>query len=253
MKYLESAADNAPLWRHPEFAQGFRNMVGPSLGIAAWGLMTGVAARGYGFSPLEAILLCNLVFAGSAQMAAMPLMLAGAPLWVIWATGFCVNLRFLVFSAHLRHYFLHLPLAQRWFTGFFCADLNYAMLVQRYPEPPKTDEQRRASMAYVYGAMLINVASWMLPSAAGALLAGFIPAQWGLGFAGILALVGILTSMVTTRLRAVAAGVAAVVALLAVALPLKLNILTAILAATMVCVWLQQHPVAPTQGGGDGD
>jgi predicted branched-subunit amino acid permease len=242
-----------PLWQHPEFAKGFRDMASPSVGIAAWGLMMGVAARGYGFSPLEAILLCNLVFAGSAQMAAMPLMLAGAPLWVIWATAFCVNLRFVVFSAHLRHYFMHLPLAQRWVTGFFCADLNYAMLTQRYPEPPPAGEQRRASMAYVYGAMLINVGSWMASATAGVLLASLIPGEWGLGFAGILALVGITCSMVATRLRVVAAGVAAVVALLTIALPLKLNVLAAILAATLACIWLQQRPTRDMQGGGDGD
>jgi predicted branched-subunit amino acid permease len=244
---------NPPLWRHPEFAQGFRDMANPSVGIAAWGLMTGVAARGYGFSPLEAILLCNLVFAGSAQMAAMPLMVAGAPLWVIWATAACVNLRFAVFSAHLRHYFVHLPLPQRWFTGFFCADLNYAMLTKKYPAAPTTEEQRRTCLAYTYGAMLINVSSWIIPSTVGVLLASFIPSRWGLGFAGLLALVGILCSLATTRLRVAAAGVAAVVAMLAIALPLKLNVLMAIFAATVVCVWLQQRSTRPTSEVSDGD
>ena len=32
------------LWRHPEFRRGARDMTGISLGIAAWGLVTGVAA-----------------------------------------------------------------------------------------------------------------------------------------------------------------------------------------------------------------
>ena len=30
-------------WRHPEYRRGAREMVGISLGIAAWGLVTGVA------------------------------------------------------------------------------------------------------------------------------------------------------------------------------------------------------------------
>ena len=30
-------------WRHPEFARGAREMVGTAIGIAAWGLITGVA------------------------------------------------------------------------------------------------------------------------------------------------------------------------------------------------------------------
>ena len=40
-----SASDPAPapLWRHPEFARGARDMTGTALGIAAWGLLTGIA------------------------------------------------------------------------------------------------------------------------------------------------------------------------------------------------------------------
>ena len=52
-----------------------------------------------------------LVYAGSSQLAAIPLLFAGAPAWVILATGFCVNLRFVVFSLHLRPYLMHMP---RW-------------------------------------------------------------------------------------------------------------------------------------------
>ena len=46
-----------------------------------------------------------LVYAGSAQLAALPLIAAGAPLWVIVATGFITNLRFVIYSAALRPHF----------------------------------------------------------------------------------------------------------------------------------------------------
>jgi hypothetical protein len=39
-------------------------------------------------------------------------------------------------------------------------------------------------------------------------LANFIPTSWGLGFAGILCLVGILCSLASTRMRVVSAAVA---------------------------------------------
>ena len=51
-------------------------------------------------------------------------------------------------------------------------------------------------------------------STLGIALANFIPQSWGLGFAGVLSLVGILCSMATTRLRMLAvliAGAAAIV------------------------------------------
>ncbi len=91
-----------PLWRHPEFARGARDMAGVSLGIAAWGLLTGVAMAKSGLPLPLALLMSLLVFAGSAQLAVLPLMTGGAPLWVVWATAFCVNLRFIVFSAGWR-------------------------------------------------------------------------------------------------------------------------------------------------------
>lgn len=215
-------------------------MVGPSVGIAAWGMMTGVASLGYGLSPLEAMLISTVVFAGSAQMAAMPLMLAGAPLWVIWATALCVNLRFVVFSAHLRDYFMHIPTVRRLSTGYFFGDLSYVMLTRRYSQPPTQAADRQAMEAYVYGMSCINVASWMGAAVLGVGLAQFIPSQWGLGFAGILALVGITCSLASTRLRVLAFAVASVVAVLSFALPLKLNILVAIAAATFACLLTQR-------------
>jgi predicted branched-subunit amino acid permease len=64
--------------------------------------MTGVAMVKSGMSVFEAVAMTMLVFAGSSQLAAIPLLVAGAPAWVILATGFCVNLRFVVFSLHLQ-------------------------------------------------------------------------------------------------------------------------------------------------------
>ena len=44
-------------------------------------------------------------------------------------------------------------------------------------------------------------------STVGVVLANFIPTHWGLGFAGILALLGLLCSLASSRLRWVSAGV----------------------------------------------
>jgi predicted branched-subunit amino acid permease len=73
-------------------------------------------------------------------------------------------------------------------------------------------------------------------------LAHVIPLRWGLGFAGILALVGILCSLINTRLQAVAAGVGSSAAVAAYAMPLKLNIVVAIAAAVAMCLLLEQKP-----------
>ena len=77
-----------------------------------------------------------------------------------------------------------------------------------------------------------------------------IPAAWGLGFAGILALLGVLCSLASSRLRFVSAGVAGAAAVAAWALPLKLNILVAIASAVAICLVLEKfRPTGPAGGG----
>ena len=79
--------------------------------------------------------------AGSAQLAVLPLMSSGAPLWVVWATALCVNLRFMIFSAQWRPYFGGYPFWQRVRLAYFTADLNYVLFMRRFPEPKAAPEQ----------------------------------------------------------------------------------------------------------------
>ncbi len=230
------------LRRHPAFREGFRDMSPQAAGTAAWGLMTGVAMAKSGLSLTEAFAMALLVFAGSSQLASLPLLVAGAPAWVVLATGFCVNLRFVVFSLHLRDYLLHLPRWRRLVTGYLTTDLTYVMHVRRYPRPPQDAAERLEQEAYLAGNCSINWSSWMLPSLLGISLANFIPPGWGLGFAGILCLVGILWSLASTTLRLVALGVGGATAVAAYALPLKLNIVLAIGVAVLVCLTLERLP-----------
>jgi predicted branched-subunit amino acid permease len=220
-------------------------------GIAAWGLMTGVAMMKSGLSLVEALSMALFVFAGSSQLAAMPLMIAGAPMWVVLATGFCVNLRFVVFSIHLRPYVMHQPLWRRLMSGYFTADLSYVMFTKRFPHPAARDDVAllRAQEAYLAGNCFVNWCSWVGASLLGIALANAIAPQWGLGFAGILALLGIVCSLTSSRLRIVSCAIAGAAAVVAYALPLKLNILVAIGVAVVVCLSLEKLRPAVTARG----
>ena len=68
-------------YRHPAFMEAVRDLAPQAPGVAAWGLMTGVAMVKSGLSVTEALLMALTVFAGSSQLAAMPLIQAGAPVW----------------------------------------------------------------------------------------------------------------------------------------------------------------------------
>jgi predicted branched-subunit amino acid permease len=238
-------------WRgtvaHPAFRLGVMEMAGPSLGIAAWGLVTGVAMVKAGLSVPLALLMTFTVFAGSAQLAVVPLMAAGAPMWVIWTTAFCVNLRFVIFSAQWRPFFMHLPLRWRLLAGYVAGDINYVLFMKRFAAPTddEVDEHalRQTTMAYYSGTVTANYLAWQVPSVIGIVLAEAIPTHWGLGFAGTLALLGLMYSLVSDKATLVAAVVAGGAAVAAFALPFKLHIVVAIAAA--VCVGLM------IDGGGD--
>ena len=230
MSSPSASSASLPIWRHPEFSRGAREMVGISLGIAAWGLVAGVAMAKSGLGVGLSLLMSLIVFAGSAQLASLPLIAAGAPMWVVWATALCVNLRFVIFSAQWRPYFGHLPLRMRLWIAYFTADLNYVVFMKRFPQPRPAPEQ----IPYFFGGVAVNWPSWQIPSIAGLLLADAIPTEWGFGFAGTLALLGLTYSLVSDRATWVAAGVAAAAAVAAYAMPLKLNIVVAIAAAVAI-------------------
>jgi predicted branched-subunit amino acid permease len=229
-----------PHWHHPEFRRGAREMTSIALGIGAWGLVTGVTMVKSGLGIPLAITMSLLVFAGSAQLASLPLIAAGAPVWVVWATAACVNLRFVIFSAGWRPYFGHLPRGQRTLLSYFTADLNYVCFMRRFPEPRPSDEQ----LPYFWGGVAVNWVAWQFLSMLGIALADVIPTQWGLGFAGTLALLGLTGSLLNDKATWVAAVVAACAAVAAYSLPLKLNIVVAIAAAVAIGV-LMDHFAPP--------
>ena len=217
-------------------------MLGTAIGIAAWGLITGVAMGKSGLPLPLMVLMSLLVFAGSAQLAVLPLMSSGAPIWVVWATALCVNLRFVIFSAQWRPYVMAYPLGVRLRLAYFSADLNYVIFMRRFPEPRPSPEQ----LPYFWGGACTNWLAWQLPSLTGILLADTVPLHWGIGFAGTLALLALALSLLAGKATGVAGLVAGCAAVAAYALPLKLNIVVAIAAAVAIGLLMDHStPRAP--------
>jgi predicted branched-subunit amino acid permease len=232
--------------RHPAFWHGVRDISGLSVGIAAWGLMTGVAMTHAHISTAAALFMSVWVFAGSSMLAAIPLLAQQAPMWVILATGFCVNLRFVVFSAHLRPYLMHWPRLQRLTLAYLTADLSYVQFVRRFPHPPTQQEERLEQRAYLLGNTGLNWLSWTVANCVGVLLSQWVPIEWGLGFAGMCALTGLTISLAQDGMKSLSAGVAGAAAVASAAWPLKLNILLGIAVAVALCLL-----IAPRQARDD--
>ena len=205
-------------------------------GIAAWGLVTGVAMAKSGLSLPLAVLMSLTVYAGSAQLASLPLLASGAPMWVIWAAAFCVNLRFVIFSAQWRVHLGHLPRGWRLAIGYLLADLNLIAFQRAWPGGKREPGQVR----YIVGGIVTIWLTWQIPSLLGIFLSEAIPTQWGLGFAGTLAMLGLTYGLMNDRSTWTAAAVAGAAAVAAYALPLKLNIVVAIAAAVAAGLMIEQ-------------
>ena len=224
------------LLHEPQFRRGARDMLSFGPGLAAWGIVTGVAMTQSGLGVGLAILMSLTVYAGSAQLASLPLLASGAPMWVVWASAACVNLRFALFSAQWRPFLDHLPRGRRLALGYLLADLNLVMFQKAWPSGRREPGQARYAAGGAFTCWLV----WQSTSMLGILASSQVPMSWGLGFAGTLSMLGIAYALLVDRSAWVAAIVAATAAVAAYALPLKLNILVAIAAAVAAGLLLER-------------
>jgi predicted branched-subunit amino acid permease len=224
-------AHDPEAWR-----EGFKTGLPTLFGIAAWGLVVGIAMVKTGLTAMQATGMTLLVFAGSAQLASLPLIAAAAPIWVIFATALVVNLRFVIFSALLGPHFAHLPWKQRFLLGYVSGDLTVAMFLQRYP----TAERVAGKLAYLKGLMYPNWFAWQIGSLAGIFLGSAIPAEWGLGFAGTLAILCITVPLIINHAALCGVVVAGAISVLAYGLPYKLGLLLAVLVGMITSMIIEE-------------
>jgi predicted branched-subunit amino acid permease len=204
------------------------------LPTAIWGLVAGVAMIKTGLTVPQALAMTLLVYSGSAQMASLPLIAAGTPVWVALLTAGIVNLRFIIFSATMWPYFSRLPFARRMLLGYVTADIGVALFMARYANAPDAERGSTEQLWYFTGIASATWLAWQPLSIAGILLAEVIPGAWGLEFAAILALIAIMLPMLSGRPAIAGCLTAGAVAVAAAPLPLKLGLLLAVIAGVAV-------------------
>ena len=232
-----------PQERKAAFRGGQRAILHSLPGSAAWGLVSGVAMVKGGLTVPWAIMMSLLVYAGSAQLAALPLIVAGAPLWVIVATGLITNLRFVIYSAALRPYFASESTGKRAALGFFMTDFTFTLFMRHAQENTLPVQNRDAWFA---GVCASNWITWQVCALTGIVAASYVPTEWGLEFTGTLALIALVGPSLKARPALIGFVVAAMVALLAHGLPFKLGLfcgaIAGIVAATLADSWQEREP-----------
>ena len=230
--------------RRHAFARGLRAVAPAIIATGTWGLVTGVAMVKIGLTTAQALGMTLLVFAGSAQLAALPLIAAAAPIWVVLLTATVVNLRFVIFSAGLQPYFSRFSLGRRLLLGYITSDVGFALFLSRFVNAPAEERGSLEQVWFFLGMAAGNWIAWQTMSVLGILLAAQVPGAWGLEFASILALIALTLPMIASRPALVGAATAGVVAVVGAGLPLKLGLVAAVvvgIAAAMAAELLLER------------
>ena len=222
--------------------EGFDALLPTTPATFIWGLVTAVAMVSAGLSPAYTMLINVVVYAGSAQLAVLSLLVAHAPLWVVWLTAAMVNVRFVIFSGAIKPYFRHLSLRERLLFGFLNGDINCMLFTHRYRSldganpPPANLEQR----SFFVGMALTNFVFWQIGIVFGIALASVVPTEWGLQLAAALTLLILIIKMVDNWAGVAGCVVAALTAVYFHDLPNKLWVLVAIVVGVAVALVVER-------------
>lgn len=206
--------------------EGFFAFLPLSVGLIPWALVMGMAMISTGFSPLQAMGMNVIVFAGTAQLGTLPLIAAEAPVWLIIMTALALNLRFVIFSAAIAPGFRGTGLAERWLAGHLLTDGVFATCLDKMLQ----HDDPRWRLGYFLAPALWSWLLWQVCALIGILATAYIPRQWSLEFMATIALIVLLVPMARVRPMLIAALVGGASATLLRNLPLRLGVIVGICA-----------------------
>jgi predicted branched-subunit amino acid permease len=192
-------------------------------GVATFGLISGVAMIGSGMTPFTAMAMSVATYAGTAQLAALQLLAAGAPLVVIFFAALVLNLRFALYSLSMAPHFRSSTTPRKWLYSYLLSDNGYAHFITRYAGHP--DESGK--VGYYLGACTSIWTVWQASTAIGVALGAGVPTAWRLEFTVTLTFFALGISVIRDKAMAIAAATAAVTAVLAMGLPYRLGLIVA--------------------------
>lgn len=223
-----------PVAERASFRQAVTDSAPAMAGIFAWAMVTAMAMLKAGLTVGQALGMTFIVYAGSAQLAVLPLIVANASVWVVFATALVVNLRFVIFAANMGPHLTHLPWHKRLWYGFVNGDLTMALFSLRYP--PHTQFERVGKEGYAAGVDYMNMCAWHTGSLVGILLGSQIPQSWGIAFAGTLALLAVLIPLTVNAAALIGVLVSAALSVATVHWPYRLGLLFALVVGMLAAM-----------------
>jgi 4-azaleucine resistance transporter AzlC len=141
-------------------ARGMRECIPLLIGVAPFGLVTGIVSQGVGLSLLEATLMSVFVYAGSAQLVVLSNWTSPAAVVAAGVTAFAVNLRLALMGPVLAPWLDRLRGWRLWGSLFVMADQNWAISV-------KDMASGGMDAGYLFGSGAIMWAVWVATTAIG--------------------------------------------------------------------------------------
>jgi len=216
-----------------------RDVVPSLVGIAPLAIVIGVALGQLDITQPLGITASALIYAGSAQLAAMELISGGAGLVTVLLTVAAINARMLVYGAALESRFRHQPPWFRWIAPQFIVDQTYALAMNR---PELAQDPGRFRRYWLTIAAAIGLV-WLGTIGVALTMGPVMGPRSPLAFGATALFIGMLVPKLDERRALSTAGTAALVAGLGSTLPNGLGLLTGILAGM---IWGSLHKRKPS-------
>jgi 4-azaleucine resistance transporter AzlC len=208
-----------------EFLAGIQAQAPLMVGVIPFGFIYGALAIQLHVPAPISQAMSSVVFGGSSQFIAAPLIAASAPAIVIILTVFVVNLRHALYSASVAPYLEALHPLWKMLLAYLLTDEAYAIAIAHYT----AGGSLRNKHWFLFGTGLMLWTCWQFSTAVGIFVGAQVPANWSLDFALPLTFIALVVPMLKKRTHVLAALVAGVTGVLANGLPYKLGLMLAAL------------------------
>jgi 4-azaleucine resistance transporter AzlC len=212
------------------FVSGAKAIVPVLLALIPFAVAFGATAMGSGLSTLEALAMSVFVFAGAAQLAAIPLISAGASVAVVVLTVLVINLRLTLYSASLAPHFRGLTAGWKGLLSYLLTDQAYAATITSFDDGRIEEPDKRW---YYLGVALALWVTWQAATMLGVFLGAWASEGWSLDFVLPLIFIALALPAIKDRMTAAAALSAGGTAVFAAAMPLNLGLITAALVGVL--------------------
>ena len=222
--------------RQQAFSDGLKAVAPMVAAIVPFGVTAGVAGLDAGLGAALTLGVSLIVFAGASQLASIQLIDAGAAAPLVVLTALIINLRMLMYSAHLAPHFRHVGAGSRSLMAYMLTDQAYALTISRV----RTRGGERFNHWFYFGVALPLWGVWQLATGFGYWAGTAMPPAWELGFIVPLIFLALLVMSISSRPGVIAALVAGSLSVLGRDLPAGLGLTLASLAgivAGVVAEW----------------